>query len=134
MKMAALACGLLSPEYEMLRDFLFNISNSGLQISDRVDVIVSLDHSNSLSEFAGQINIGIDIVDNEEDFMDRTTDPDNSEGLSNGYYIRITGEAGLYAAKWGGQCMMNWKYYGGIEKLFHALKAEADLEMCVLGE
>ena len=132
--MAALACGLLSPEYEMLRDFLFNVSNSGLQISDRVDVIVSLDHSNSLSEFAGQINIGIEIVDNEGDFLSRTTDPINSEGLADGYYIRVTGESGLYAAKWDGQCVMNWRYYGSIEKLFHALKAEADLEMCVLGE
>jgi hypothetical protein len=134
MKMAALACGLLSPEYEMLRDFLFNLSNSGRQISDRVDVIVSLDHSNSLSEFAGKIDIGIEIVDNEEEFLGRTTDPGNREGLSDGYYIRITGDTGLYAAKWDGRCMMDWKYYGSIEKLFHGLKAEADLEMCVLGE
>ena len=30
--------------------------------------------------------------------------------------------------------MMNWKYYGAVEKLFHTLKVEAELEMCVLGE
>ncbi|MEP5505703.1 MAG: hypothetical protein ABJZ54_06580 [Luteolibacter sp.] len=134
MKMAALACGLLSTEYEVLREFLFNIANSGRQISDRVDVIVSIDHSNSLSEFTEQIGIGIEILDDEDDFIQRTTDPCNPEGLSDGYYIRIAGEAGLYAAKWDGNRLMNWKYYGSIEKQFHGLKSEADLEMCVLGE
>lgn len=131
-KITALACGLLSDDLEDLRQFLFNLSNSGYKIAEVMDVIREIEESGFFSELAKRLGLTIDIIDDEALMMQHTQDPDNPNGLTNGFFIRTIGDNGMCAIKWGGDSAMDWKYYGRLEKMFQELKTAAEDEMVVL--
>lgn len=131
-KITALACGLLSDELDDLRQFLFNLSNSGYKIAEIMDVIREIEESGSFSELAKRLGRTIDIIDDEALMIQHTQDPGNPDGLTNGFFIRTIGDSGMCAIKWGGDSAMDWKYYGRLEKMFQELKTDAEDEMVVL--